>query len=70
MQEKRKGNPMIQVRLHPDVIKKVEQRSRAMGFITPSGKSNLAGYVCSLIMRDINGASEIIDGELEKYDIK
>lgn len=64
------GNPMIQVRLHPDIIKKVEKRARALGFITPSDKSNLAGYVHSLILRDISSSTEIIDGKTEEYKIK
>jgi hypothetical protein len=65
-----KGNPMIQVRLHPEIIKKVEQRARALGFITPSDKANLADYVRSLIMRDVNSNNEHLIDEPENYSVK
>ena len=64
------GNPMIQVRLHPDIIKKVEKRARALGFITPSDKPNMAEYVRSLIMRDINNDREILDCEESNYSVE
>lgn len=65
-----KGNPTIQIRLHPDVIAKVEKRASAMGFIKPAGEPNLSEYVRSLIMRDINSSTEILIDEPEKYSVK
>lgn len=64
------ANPMIQVRLHPDVMKRVEERAKTLGYITPSDKANMADYVRSLIMRDINSGVIIIDGHEEEYKVK
>lgn len=63
-------NPMIQVRLHPDITEKVEDRARLLGYIMPSGKANLANYVRSLILRDLNSGAIIIDGQNEEYKVK
>lgn len=64
------GNPVIQVRLHQDIKNRLEKRSRELGFITPAGKANLSGYVHSLIMRDINSGTVILDGQSEEYKIR
>ena len=65
-----KGNPTVQIRLHPDVIKKCEQRAKDLGHIMPDGAGNVAGYIRSLVMRDINSGTEIIDGENAPYSVK
>lgn len=69
-ENKTQGNPAIQVRLHPQVMGKVEEKAKAAGYITPAGKANLADYVRSLIMRDLNTAAIIIDGQNENYNVK
>ena len=65
-----KGNPTIQIRLHPDVIKKAEQRAKDLGFLKSSGEGNVSDYVRNLILLDINSKSIIIDGESPRYDVK
>ena len=67
---KKQGNPAIQVRLHEEIMKKVEKKARDAGYITPAGKSNLAGYVASLIMKDLSTSAINIDGENKEYDVK
>ena len=66
---KEKENPTIQVRLHIDVIKKVEQRALALGYIKPSGDANISDYVRNLIIRDISNSHEILDGDNTHYDV-
>lgn len=69
-ENKKQGNPAIQVRLHPGVVSKVEKKAREAGYIMPSGKANLAGYVANLIMKDLNSGAVIIDGQNENYEVK
>ena len=56
--------------MHPDAIKKCEARAKALGYIKPTGEANVSEYIRSLVMRDINSQTEIIDGENARYDIK
>lgn len=65
-----KGNPTVQVRLHPDVIKKCETRAAALGYIKPTGEPNVSEYIRALVMRDVNSGTEIIDGENAPYHVK
>jgi ribosomal protein S25 len=67
---KKQGNRAIQVRLHEDILKKVDKKARDAGYITPAGKANIAGYVASLIMKDLNTMAIIIDGKNNSYDVK
>lgn len=65
-----KGNPTIQVRLHPDVIAKASKRAIELGYITSTDQANLAEYVRNLILRDINSHGIIIDGENANYSVE
>lgn len=60
----------VRIRLHPDVMKKVEARAKELGYIKPSGDANLADYGRSLILKDLNSSVIIIDGQNAEYKVK
>lgn len=60
----------VRVRLHPDVMKKVENRAKDLGFIKPSGEANVAAYARNLILRDLETSAIILDGQSAEYKVK
>jgi hypothetical protein len=61
---------MIQPRFAPEIMDRIEKRACELGFITPSGQTNLSAYVKYCVMQDINNKAIKLDGENEDYRVK
>lgn len=55
---------MVQPRFADETIKRMEERSISLGYITPSGKPNLSAYVKSLVITDLNTHGQKIFDEI------
>lgn len=60
----------VRIRLHPDIMKRVEARAKTLGYIKANGDANLADYGRSLILQDLNSNAIIIDGHIKEYKVK
>jgi hypothetical protein len=61
---------MIQPRFALEVMERIEKRARELGFIFPSGGTNLSAYVKHCVMQDLNNQAVKLDGEFDDYKVK
>lgn len=57
------SNPTVQVRIDANLRERIEKRAIEKGFVHPSGKVNLPGYLKHLATEDL--FSNRLDGEPE-----
>jgi hypothetical protein len=54
---------MIQPRFAPEILERIEKRARELGYIHPSGKTNLAGYASYCILKEMDEAKNTVKEE-------
>lgn len=60
----------VRIRFSENDMIRIEARAKQLGFIKPSGEANVAAYGRSLILRDLEVTTIILDGQSAEYKVK